>query len=231
MKRLIAIIGIITISLQVGFSADNYEIGDTLYVWAKNGLNLRESAGTKSTILSKISFGEWLVVQEKSEETYNILGISPTKSNYYNKNTDPVIFKGNWVKVIDSKGNVGYVIDQYLLRIRTFNITTEGIELETLTIDTIFKNAFNLEIEKQHIYNIKSKINSGSSWSSQEFEFQNFTIEEVLVLFSARLDNYKNIRVERNWKDQVYLTDDDEICSFSITKNEEFVKVVIHCSC
>lgn len=231
MKRLIAIIGIVTISLQVGFSADNYEIGDTLFVWAKNGLNLRESTGTKSKILSKISFGEWLLVQEKSEETYNILAISPAESTYYGKNTDPVIFKGNWVKVIDSKGNVGYVIDQYLLRIRTFNITTEGIELETLTIDTIFKSALNLEIEKQHIYNIKSKIISGRSWASQEFEFQDFTIEEVLVLFSAKFDNYKNIRVQRNWKDQVYLTDDDEICDIRITKNKEFVKVAILCSC
>jgi hypothetical protein len=48
MKRLIAVIGIVTISLQVGFSADKYEVGDTLFVWAKSGLNLRESTGTNS---------------------------------------------------------------------------------------------------------------------------------------------------------------------------------------
>lgn len=91
--------------------------GDTLYVWAKSGLNMRESNSKESKKISAIPFGAQVVALEYSSGIEYSVVISKRRTLFENTN-HPVkapefAIRGNWLKVkFDNRE--GYVSDIYL---------------------------------------------------------------------------------------------------------------------
>ncbi len=222
-----------------GFSADTYEPGDNLFIWAKSGLNVRKGPGTNFKVISKIAFGGIVTILEKCQETYNLTGISSTSSNYLRQKVDPIIFKGNWVKVMIDSEIEGYIIDQYLLDIEPKDKLQPfeyGLNLKEIRIDTTVKSpilyegsGLNLAIEKQYPNDIKLLEQLGGTWEQSTYVFPNYSIEEVLIFFSAYWDNYENFVVYRNWKEHVIIGTKG-ICDYQFKKDKNRTVFVIECS-
>ncbi len=106
-------------------AADQYEVGDTLHVWAPSGLNVREAPRLSAAKVGQLSMGTQVTVIEISPQTLAISVIAPRPDQfpdniYQERGTEePFYLKGNWVKV-KSGAITGYVADMYLLHFPAF---------------------------------------------------------------------------------------------------------------
>lgn len=107
---------IITIFLAIIFSefsiANFYKKGDTLHVWAKSGLNMREGPGTDFPKMKKLEYGDQVKVIDQQLYSHSLSLTILKKKKKHNQ------FKltGHWVKVKIGKRE-GYVFDGYLSRL------------------------------------------------------------------------------------------------------------------
>ena len=92
MKLLITILLILNCGIA---NSQNYNIGDSLFVNANGGLNLREEANTNSNKIGLLNFGERVFIKSK-------LG--------NNKQIKIGLISGNWVEIRTDKyeGSVSY---------------------------------------------------------------------------------------------------------------------------
>lgn len=80
-----------------------YTKGDTLYVLARKGLNMRAMPNNQATLIKELAYGTLLVITNDSIfDAYQIEDIK----NFY--------IQGNWVNVCDKNNTCGYVFDGYL---------------------------------------------------------------------------------------------------------------------
>lgn len=237
MKKLTFCISLIILSSIYSFGADNYEVGDTLFIWSKNGLNLRSSPGINFKILEVLNFGDELHIESKTNRNHNVIGLSET--NEFGKNVDSLVFEGNWVKVKTKTGIEGYVIDQYLLSVKPnekdktflYDINLEVCQVDTTSNDSKYDvNRLNYTVMKTYVKGIKSFESSGEAWGESIFLIPDYSIEEVLVLLSASFHDYANFKVLRDRKEGLVLTD-NELCEFVISKEEGKIRVQIFCAC
>lgn len=222
--------------LNTAYCADNYQVGDKLYVWAKNGLNIRKGHSSKSSRLGTISFGDSVRVVEKTQYNYNAIGVTNSDRS---QNLDNIILYGNWVKVENSNGQIGYVIDQYLIRIRPYLPAKElnsSLYLKELNRDTLFcrvpfrdGESLNIRTEVAYEFGVTNLIESGGVWNSNVTTFPNFTIEEVLILMSFD-EEESDFRIITNWPNKIEFHDDG-LCSIKIEKIDNEVIVTVFCSC
>jgi hypothetical protein len=116
MKKILP--AILFMLLQVSaFSILEYQSGDTLYVWAESGLNLRSQPQSSSDILQTIPFGE-AVVALQGKNFYDRRNNSTVifDRSQFKKTNDQftgVRIEGIWVKV-QFQGIEGFVFDGYL---------------------------------------------------------------------------------------------------------------------
>lgn len=227
------------------FCADHYKVGDTLFVWAKSGLNLRSDATTKSDILAKIPIGEELKIVALSDMRYNTELINTIDSNYVQvksiRKIDPLILFGNWVKVQTESGLEGYVIDQYLLLLRPYLERGEYdsmLKLDLISIDTLYKNpkpsggeGLNTVVKKKFNDRIKLIEKSGGVWREEKYVFEGYSIEEVLVFLSSSmyLDIKGHYILQKNWKNEIRLQDGG--ISIEIKKRDNIVEFRWYFSC
>ncbi len=111
---------------------NNYKLGDTLFVWAKNGLNIRKEPDANSPVVAKLSFGsQVLIIDEALQTTPYLLEISKIKEldEYHQdkesiserrKSKKKLVFSGFWVK-IRTNNTEGYVFDAYLSSLKTLS--------------------------------------------------------------------------------------------------------------
>ncbi len=240
MKKLILIsLGLIILSTNTK-AANKYNIGDKLYLWAKSGLNLRSGPGTSFDVIEKLRFGEEIEVKAFCSKTFNIKCISKTESNYYSKQVEPLILKGNWVKVISSDGKIGFLIDQYLLYAKPENVDKPflyDINLRKTRIDTLHnsqvikdRNGLNLSVKHRYLDGIEKLESTGGNWGETCYVFPNYSIEEVLILLSSSWRDFEGFSVLRNWKQELMISD-GEICVFTIKLKKNMVIVNLECSC
>lgn len=102
---------------------DFYKPGDTLWVWAKNGLNIRDQPNAHSKILGKIENGAPVVSLDypNHDFPYAVEEIKQrTEKISANETLEYPNFElaGYWAK-IKYKGAVGYVFDGYLSKLQT----------------------------------------------------------------------------------------------------------------
>ena len=126
---LIVIITVLSILPQFAFSANQYYAGDTLYVWARSGLNMRDSADIKAGKIQTLPFGTMVIVQDSKypfeQETQKIRVIN---SRTIDGQKHPgYSLQGNWIKVITGDTE-GYLFDGFLSKFQPLKI--EEIELE-----------------------------------------------------------------------------------------------------
>ena len=236
--RLIIILSLLPVSFSYG--ADNYKIGDQLYIWAISGLNLRTGPGTTFPVIKGIPFGEKVEVVEKSSQTYTFTLISSNDQNGTSTNIDPINLKGNWVKIkIDT--TIGYVIDQYLLVLSPAIINKKmdyDLYFNITSIDTTWINP---EVENgnepdycvlaHHDSRITGSICFGGMESSKSYAVSGYTIEEVLVIFGGLgFINYDEFTIRKNWQEKIELHD-GVICDWTIQTKDNKVYVYMECSC
>ena len=124
-KELIVLIVSIFISVST-FAISDYKVGDTLYVWAKKGLQLHSDPSFTSEPITLINYGENVeTLEEKSiyqgYHRSNELSVIEINSKTVNGRHYPGIrLYGLWVKVkyMDKEG---YVFDSYLSKFKPFN--------------------------------------------------------------------------------------------------------------
>ena len=171
------------------YSIDNYKIGDSLYVWAKDGLKLWEEPNTKSKLIKTIPFGWNIIVEEKTSKTFNVKVKAEISKDYTSDLTQPLILKGKWVKVKCIKtGNIGFLVDQYLLRAKP---RLEDPNHPTLLIDEKYESDtiyyHNTIPNKEGVYRkIKREYKSGITVTEavtekgnfKTYQLKNYSLEE-----------------------------------------------------
>ena len=198
-------------------SADNYQVGDTLYVWARSGLNIRMDPNIKARKIGKLAHGSQVIIQSVSDQNFNV------KEPYLKDNTDgkdfdevakmpeeytSLILTGRWIKIKSGKKE-GYVIDIFLLKYRaptskmSFSEFVSGLDSSPLKgKKTVYTNE---EDGNEYSY-IEFKSKSGIEIVDGDGQFDSgksiyipeMTIEEGYVLYShfEELENAKRIKLE-----------------------------------
>lgn len=207
------------------------------YVWAINGLNLRESPSTKSKLLSLIPYGKSVDVLEITEKSYI--------NNFINNGGEekhPILLKNQWVK-IKYEDRIGYVIDGYLLEMETprkkelpnqylrriskeFGYKKLSKEYEVKHGKLIF-DCHQVEfLNKSISFTLEEmKNNNDSSVVEMLWYFRGFTTNEILVFMNPFFDIEKNgenqFLVYKNWKEKIVLLNGtDEIKVTKMNKDE-----------
>ncbi|AYB34473.1 hypothetical protein [Chryseolinea soli] len=111
MRICLLIIFFIGLHLAEGRAQARFKTGDTLYVWARNKLQVRDRPNGK--IIGSLSYGDQVVLQGYSESGASIQALPTTIEK--GKENDKVMVSGSYVEV-SFKKTKGYVFDAYLLR-------------------------------------------------------------------------------------------------------------------
>ncbi len=102
---------------------DYYVAGDTLWVWAMSGLNIREMPNDSAKVLGVAKNGGQVVCLENQARNwpYEILEIEASVEAIHNTEINHPSFElqGYWAK-IKYNGTIGYVFDAYLSKLPTF---------------------------------------------------------------------------------------------------------------
>jgi len=102
-------------------AADTYQVGDSLYVWAPSGLNIRTTPGTHGSKLGKLEPGERITVVELTDREISLLAVDARPGQFETIHSSPgseypFYLEGKWVKV-KTATFTGFVVDMYLLKI------------------------------------------------------------------------------------------------------------------
>jgi hypothetical protein len=112
MRICVLIIFFIGLHLGEGRAQARYKTGDTLYVWARNKLQVRDSPNGK--IIGSLSYGDPVIMlQDDSGSGVSIQALPTTIEN--GKENDKVMVSGSYVE-ISFKKTKGYVFDAYVLK-------------------------------------------------------------------------------------------------------------------
>lgn len=105
------------------FAIEYYYPGDSLWVWAKGGLNIREMPNDSSKVLGRVKNGGQVIALESQDINlpYQIEEIKERAETINNEKINRPNFelKGYWAK-IKYKGITGYVFDACLSKLPTF---------------------------------------------------------------------------------------------------------------
>ena len=117
--------------IQTGNCITEYQVGDTLYIWAASGLNLRAAPNAESKVIQKIDFGEQVLCQESKDwdDYSNSSVIIKDIQKIDGEKTKTIEFKGTWTKV-KYRSTEGYVFDAYLSKLKPLGDTNEFLTFE-----------------------------------------------------------------------------------------------------
>ncbi len=223
------------------FGSDHYKIGDKLYIWARNGINLRKGPGTKYTVIKSLAFGDSVIILDSCRETYNVNAIpSATFIQDPKQVADPLILKGHWVKVTIDTMHTGYVIDQYLLPLKPVNIFSQFVFEDNFfqirSVDTTYDNPIELHgnksrycIQVNYDLGITRFSCKGEQESGYDYQFPGFSIEEVIVFFNNAYNNFLDCYVLKNWKDNLVFQ--ESTCTWTIRTKDNITSVSMECHC
>jgi len=201
-KRILIVIAFFISSNSIAISTFNS--GDTLYVWAQKGLQLRLEPSFNSEPIELIEFGERVIAIDSKEllwdgsrleESY-VIEIKSKKTQ--NRTYPNFRLNGNWCKV-KFEGKEGYVFDAYLSTLKTIN---SGERCKTYfdknfkVIDTIlfketkkghYRGISRLVYDKGILYNGIRAENFGSETFILPYSF-----EEAYLIFVSNYINKNN---------------------------------------
>jgi len=191
---------------------ENYKVGDTLTVFIKSGLILRQSASPNANNLITIPLGGKVLVKKQL----------PREIAHKDSFASMRLIKGFWVNV-EYKGQVGYVFDGYLssfpspIIFKSEFYRKNGHSTETGYLFTHFKkvgDAFDTTLipkeygnyyqypspyTKYQKYSLKftngitySKVEHLEIGSTDIIKFENHSLDEVLLLAKAVIDTYSD---------------------------------------
>jgi hypothetical protein len=194
MKRLIIVFILLLFCIENSFSINNYKAGDTLYVWAPNGVTLRTEKSEYSDKIIAIKYGEKIVTMEPREIYENpessVLEIDLNKNNRIDDNDFSL--NGLWVKV--QFGNIiGYIFDGYLSKLIPMNSTESFIEYTDRSFNKlkVFKNfKEDYRIQYHVIYDNGIMLDQEDNISSFNCGIRTYflplSVEETYLIFYAK---------------------------------------------
>ena len=242
MKKQFLVLTIICLVFSLSsLATDTYKRGDYLFVWAQSGLNLRHSPTTKSAKIRTLSFGQKVTVVERMDISYEMEMISSAKFEGMDKSFPALKMKGHWVRVATDDGESGYVIDQYLLKFEPAERNSESeslLNLSTRRVDTLFQKpqrdageGLYLTVKSYHDHGVEAISKMGGVWGETCYTIPNSSMEEVLIMFSSSYNNYEGFLVYKKEENRIFLSSNDELCSYSFVQKEGFVEFRTACSC
>ncbi len=102
------------------YGITEYKPGDSLFVWAKSGLNMRNAPNVSGQILAKIPFGKEVSCKGR-KSWFDYVKYSKTITDIVQDEEHggvcQIEMKGQWVK-ISYDGIEGYIFDAYLSRFK-----------------------------------------------------------------------------------------------------------------
>lgn len=228
-------------------AADNYALNDTLYVWARNGLNLREQPDLKGKVIKTLEPGARVIVREITEKKLTLNSGADTSELI----KEPYLLRGEWILVEIDSGRKGYLFDVYLLKFHTpsesaYKIQEYLLEIrkEELSIDTIWNPEGIERYESDsEIYTVKINSNNGirssvtynSALGLRISEIDGFSIEEGFIFymfFNPDKDPFSegdNPRLLKNWADELYIG--ISICDIRFHLKGKTLFIEERCSC
>jgi len=106
------------------FAIDDYQNGDTLYVWAFSGLSLRKSPTLDAPKLVTIPYGTAIIaLNEKVDYDYTTVEVVPSFQGAEGR-CPSISITGRFVMVV-FKSDTGYVFDGYLSKLPAFRYTLD----------------------------------------------------------------------------------------------------------
>lgn len=227
--------------LNKAYTIDNYQVGDSLYIWAKNGLKLWEEPNIKSELIESIPFGWRIIVNEKTSEKFNVKVNAEISKDYTSDSTQPFILKGNWVKVKCLKsGKIGYLIDQYLLKAKPILknpnyqslLIDEEYKLDTIYYNTTIPNneGAYLKVRKEYKEGITVTGTMTEKGNFTTIQLKNYSIEEAYVLTGDYWIDSNLAKLIKNWKEKLIIYDGG-MCEYYYSLKGNIVTLEIICSC
>ena len=197
---------LITFLLKTGNCIVEYKPGDTLYVWATSGLNIRAAANANAKVVGKIGFGEmvlsragknWNLYQNESVKIKDVQAI-------HGERTKTITLRGNWA-MITYNDIEGFVFDAYLSKLKPPDHNESSSFFEA------FKEEFGIvkyiEQKDSLSENSKNRILLGNGAVMDEYRYATyrsfyvivpyFSIEEALLII-RKLDNYAEDIIQSN---------------------------------
>ncbi|MCG8696676.1 MAG: SH3 domain-containing protein [Bacteroidales bacterium] len=97
------------------YAIDSYKIGDTLYVWASNGIIVRNNPEQNSNVLGYLNYGAKVIcLENKYKFEYNSFPILELDVNHNSiEDSNDFSLNGRWLK-INYGNSEGYIFDGYL---------------------------------------------------------------------------------------------------------------------
>ena len=231
-----------------GFAIDFYEPGDTLWIWAKNGLNIREQPDVLSKILGVAENGGQVIALDYQDSAFPYAVEVTNKSVHIITDKEKVEYPnfeltGFWAKV-NYHGMVGYVFDGYLSRLQTFighqyeQDSQEDFHVLSLKkYDRILKQIEEHKyVEGDHklvryIFDTGTivEINRGSGYWEKEMLFpNNLSLMEGYLIYSLTMKSDEDILVE---KDTDYIKFKRSLGSLTIKKIGSYLVIYEEYSC
>lgn len=228
MKYYISVLFLFGFTLNL-LSIDKYSVGDTLYIWSDNGMNVRESPSLKGRIIDVLSACEEVIVVKKTDSKIAFKSLQPAHNEKH-----PYYIRGHWVKV-SYKGKYGYLFDAYLLPISCKNTSNlrwlhKLPEVFHIIGDTLI-NKFEQEKTSYEVgANINIFIKESGESVGFELHFSDWSIEDVFIFlkFFYKIDGADF--VSKNWKNDLHFTTDESFCRWRITQKEGDISVFGSCS-
>ncbi len=201
---------LISIALFVNDSFCNNNNPDMEYVWARSGLNVRSGPGTSFGVIEKLVFGDSVLIISKTGIKYNVSGISNVDSTQhystrYEKKGAYILY-GKWIEIYTPNGEIGFVINHYVLRIKP-NLENQDISFREMSRDTVslFENDGESNIAVTYTHDISALFNGTQFCHSEVYSIPEFTLQEAFImLFHKKMEN---LVVIKNWPNELKLSD------------------------
>lgn len=199
------------------FAIEYYNPEDTLWVWAKNGLNIRDQPDVRSKVLGKAENGAQVVSLDypNRDYPYSVEEIS----KYSREMGDQGKFdypgfelNGYWAKV-NYNGIVGYVFDAYLSRLQTFighqydenskeDFHVSSLKKQSRLIRQIGEDQYDKNDQKfvRYIFDNGNiiDISGGSGWWQKEMLFtNNLSLIEGYLIYAHTMKSETDILLEK----------------------------------
>ena len=215
--------------------ANNFQEGDTLYVWAVNGLKLRKGPSLDFPIIKKLNYGEKVKVIDGLNDTYRmsikVIDREGSKNDFE--------IKGNWIKIKLVDDTEGYIYDGYLSRLpvmrldrnREYNKESEEY-WKAETFGNYAKREFGgIQRMKDEIGNPRKGvvvygddikvILTGEVCYDVEIEIPQLSFNEAYLLFNLMYQVEKQIQFqnslkENGWMEIKIVKEDNQYQSFSL---------------
>lgn len=200
-----------------GFAIEFYKPGDTLWVWAKDGLNIRAEPSVHAKSIGKAENGAPVVTLSYQNEDFPY-GLEVIKQRTYEmKGNDKVEcpnfeLTGYWAK-IKYKGVEGYVFDAYLSKLPTFighqnEINTKddfhvmSLKKQAKVLKQIGENKYDETDQKfvRYIFDTGNMIQlwGGSGYWGKEMFFPNsLSITEGYLIYAHTMKSESDILLEK----------------------------------